>query len=137
MSSEGVFVYLDSSVALAHVLAEDGAPPESLWDEPLVSSRLLEHEIHTRLHVMGLEESHGPLAVDVLARVSMLELIRPILRMPQPRWPVPLRTLDALHLASMCFLRDQGAEPVLASHDRRLNAAAEHLRFGLYDLGGS
>jgi hypothetical protein len=34
--------YLDSSVALAHLLAEDRFPPDLLWDQQLVSSRLLE-----------------------------------------------------------------------------------------------
>jgi hypothetical protein len=37
---------------------------------------------------------------------------------------VPVRTLDALHLATMVFLRGQGLEPALASYDQRLAAAA-------------
>ena len=32
-------IYLDTSVALAHLLAEDKQPPVSLWREELVSSR--------------------------------------------------------------------------------------------------
>jgi hypothetical protein len=35
-------IYLDTSVALAHLLAEDCAPPESIWQEVLVASRLFE-----------------------------------------------------------------------------------------------
>ncbi len=35
-------IYLDSSVALAHLLAEDRFPSEDLWQQQLVSSRLLE-----------------------------------------------------------------------------------------------
>ena len=38
-------ICLDGSVALAHVLAEDRVAPASLWQEPLVSSRLIEYEI--------------------------------------------------------------------------------------------
>jgi hypothetical protein len=38
-------IYLDSSVALAHLLAEDRFPPDEFWDEQLVSSRLLECEV--------------------------------------------------------------------------------------------
>jgi hypothetical protein len=34
-------IYLDSSVALAYLLAEDRFPPDILRDQPLVSSRLL------------------------------------------------------------------------------------------------
>jgi hypothetical protein len=43
-------IYLDSSVALAHLLAEDRFPPETLWDRPLVSSRLLECEVWNRIN---------------------------------------------------------------------------------------
>jgi hypothetical protein len=32
-------IYLDSSVALAHLLAEDRFPPDLLWDQPLVNAR--------------------------------------------------------------------------------------------------
>jgi hypothetical protein len=35
-------IYLDTSVALAHILVEDRVPPASLWSESLVSSRLIE-----------------------------------------------------------------------------------------------
>ena len=35
-------IYLDSSVALAHLLGETRVPPASIWQESLVSSRLLE-----------------------------------------------------------------------------------------------
>lgn len=34
-------VYLDTSVVLAHLLAENRSPPDHLWREPLVASRLL------------------------------------------------------------------------------------------------
>jgi len=38
-------IYLDSSVALAQLFGEGRSPPEALWQEPLVSSRLLEYGI--------------------------------------------------------------------------------------------
>jgi hypothetical protein len=31
-------IYLDSSVALAHLLVEDRFPPDALWDQQLVSA---------------------------------------------------------------------------------------------------
>jgi hypothetical protein len=46
----GPVIYLDTSVALAQLLAEDRLPPERLWQETLVSSRLLEYEIWNRIH---------------------------------------------------------------------------------------
>ena len=52
---------------------------------------------------------------------------RPVLARALEPWPVPLRTLDALHLATLVFLRD-GGEPIeLASYDHRLLAAARAL----------
>ncbi len=47
-------IYIDTSVALAHLLAEDRQPPGSLWEETLFSTRLLEYEIWTPLHAREL-----------------------------------------------------------------------------------
>jgi len=52
-------IYRDTSVALAHLLAADRAPPASLWREVLISSRLLEYEIWTRIDARRLGNSHG------------------------------------------------------------------------------
>ena len=52
-------IYLDTSVALAHLLAEDRAPPDALWHESLIASRLLEYEMWNRLHARRLGRSHG------------------------------------------------------------------------------
>ena len=52
-------IYVDTSVLLAQLLAEDKAPPENLWNESLVSSRLLEYETWTRLHALKVAHSHG------------------------------------------------------------------------------
>ena len=48
-------ICLDTSVALAHLLVEDRRPPDSLWEEELVTSRLLECELWTRVHARDLE----------------------------------------------------------------------------------
>jgi hypothetical protein len=42
-----------------------------------------------------------------------------------------VRTLDALHLASILFLRERGQAIELASYDSRLIAAASSLGIGL------
>lgn len=42
-------------------------------------------------------------------------------------FPVPVRTLDALHLASLEFLRAQGHDVVIAAYDRRPLDAADAL----------
>jgi uncharacterized protein len=80
-------IYLDSSVALGHLLVEDRAPPETI---PPVLARAVEP------------------------------------------FPVPVRTLDALHLASIEFLRSRRQAVELLSYDERLLTAARALRIPLY-----
>lgn len=120
-------IYLDTSVALAQLLAEDRVPRASLWTEVLVSSRLLEYEMTSRIHALGLTDSHGEAARLLLGRVAFLELARPVLARALEPFPSPVRTLDALHLASMDFLRAQGQDVKLASYDQRLVSAARRL----------
>jgi predicted nucleic acid-binding protein len=127
-------VYLDTSVALAHLLGEDVALPENLWAEPLVSSRLLVYETWNRLSAMHLRESHHEAARELLGRVAMLELVGPILERAEEGFGHPLRTLDALHLASLLFIAGQGQRVTLASYDQRLSAAAEAAGLSLYPL---
>lgn len=102
-------IYLDTSVALAHLLAEDRVPPQRLWQENLISSRLLEYEIWTRIHGRKLTRSHADEVRSLLGRVALVELSPPVLARALEPFPKPVRTLDALHLASMEFLRKQGA----------------------------
>ena len=127
-------IYLDTSVVLAQLLAEDRRPPASLWDEPLVASRLMEYEVWTRLHARGLAESHGEAASGLIGRVALLELSPPVLARALDAFPVPVRTLDALHLASCDYLRNQGQSVSLASYDRRMTTAARALALPVYDL---
>lgn len=47
-------------------------------------------------------------------------------------FPAPVRTLDALQLASMDFLRRHGQEVELAAYDKRLLAVAKLLRFKIH-----
>jgi len=127
-------IYLDTSVALAHLLAEDRAPPEKLWQETLISSRLLEYEVWTRIHGRNLTRSHSDEARALLNRIAFVELAPPVLARALEPFPRPVRTLDALHLASMDFLRRQGQAVSLASYDTRLNTVARALRFPIYRL---
>ena len=120
-------IYLDTSVALAQLLAEDRSPPSSLWAGPLVASRLLEYEIWTRLNARRLDRSHGEEARALIQRVALIELAPPVLERALEPFPVPVRTLDALHLASITFLLGRGQAVELASYDERLVAAARAL----------
>jgi predicted nucleic acid-binding protein len=122
--------YLDTSVALAHLLGETRAPAASLWDEPLVSSRLLAYELRTRLHARPRRAGAALAAADeLLAHVTLVELAQDVLSRALEPFPVPVRTLDALHLATMVFLRERAGELDLATYDRRLGEAARALGF--------
>ena len=120
-------IYLDSSVALAHLLAEDRFPSELLWDQPLVSSRLLECEVWNRVNAHQLHNSHGDAVRDLIGRVAMIEMVGPVLTRALLPFPVPVRTLDAIHLSALEFVRAQKQSVQLASYDERLLTAARLL----------
>lgn len=116
------------------MLAEDRAPPEALWREDLVSSRLLEYEVWVRIHAHDLARSHGDAVRLALARLAWIELRPPVLERATHPFPTPVRTLDALHLASLSFLQGRGREPALATYDRRMAAAAVAMGIALTPL---
>jgi hypothetical protein len=127
-------IYLDTSVALAHLLAEDRRPPDSLWASTPTASRLLEYELWTRLNARGLGASHAEAARRLLERVAFLELLPNVLARALEPFPTPVRTLDALHLASIEFLRARGQTVELASYDGRLMAAARSIGIPVAEL---
>jgi predicted nucleic acid-binding protein len=127
-------IYLDTSVVLAHLLAEDRRPPIDLWDQELVTSRLLEYEVWNRLHARDLSRSHGDAARSTLARLSWLEPHPDVLERALHPFPTPVRTLDALHLASLSFLAQLGHQPELATYDRRMAEAAGAMGIGVRAL---
>jgi predicted nucleic acid-binding protein len=127
-------IYLDSSVVLAYLFAEDRSPPTSMWAEPLGSSRLLEYEVWNRLHASRSIAQFGSDARALLARVQFTELTPTVLVRALEAFPVPVRTLDSLHLATAQYLRGENQDVVLASFDVRLLAAAGALSIPLYDF---
>jgi predicted nucleic acid-binding protein len=117
-------IYLDTSVALAELFAEDRRPPIDLWAGPLVSSRLLEYELWTRLNGRAAARSHGEAARELLSRVAFVELSPVVLSRALEPWPQPVRTLDALHLATALFLVGRRQPLEVATYDERLARAA-------------
>jgi antitoxin (DNA-binding transcriptional repressor) of toxin-antitoxin stability system len=63
----------------------------------------------------------------LLERVTLVELTPLALARALEPFPVPVRTLDALHLATVEFLRSQGQPVELAAYDERLRAAGRAL----------
>jgi uncharacterized protein len=117
-------IYLDSSVALAQFFGEGRSPSEALCREPLVSSRLLEYEVWKRVHAHGLGSTLGGATRMLTGRLRLVALTPLVLARALQPFPVPVRTLDALHLATIHFIRGQGETVELASYHDRLLAAA-------------
>ena len=126
-------IYVDTSLALAHLLAEDRRPPAELWQDELVASRLTEYELWTRIHARDLTRTHEDATRLLLARLAWLELRPQVLERATRPFPVPVRTLDALHLASVSFLRERGHAVVLATYDRRMEKAAAAMSIPLWE----
>jgi predicted nucleic acid-binding protein len=126
-------VYLDSSVVLAGLLNEPRQPDSAFWQQPMVSSRLLEYEVWARLHAYGRAAGAAPTVLALLSKVGLAELRPHILARALTPFPLPVRTLDALHLATLDHLRSTGSDLALATYDRRMADAAVAIGFALHD----
>ena len=126
-------IYIDSSVVLAQLFAENRQPSATLWDQVLVSSRLLEYEVWNQ----ALARSQRPDRISIVAllgKVDMTELSELALRRALEPFPAPVRTLDALHLATAVFLNAESDPVRLASYDTRMLNAARALGIEAADL---
>ena len=100
----------------------------------MAASRLLHYELWNRVHSRKLGRSHGDKVRDILDAVTVVELTPLVLARALEPFPTPVRTLDALHLATIDFLRDHGQRVELASYDMRLLAGARALAIPLRTL---
>jgi predicted nucleic acid-binding protein len=137
-----VITYLDTSALLRLVLREPGSLEELRSCEGLLSSELLAVE---SLRTIDRLRQQGALSMDEavvrrsavtewLEAVDLVLLQRPILARATDPFPVPLGTLDALHLATALLWREKAREPlVMATHDGSLALAAR--AFGIEVLG--
>jgi predicted nucleic acid-binding protein len=138
-----VTVYAETSAVLRWLFAEEGG--EGLRDvlaaaEKVAASRLT--LIETR-RVVRRAEREGRItaaqAADILAVFAqaastwaILEISEEIARRAEDGFPnEPVRTLDAIHLASALFLRQSFPDLVVVSVDERLRANAALLGFQL------
>ena len=127
-------IYLDTSVALAYLFAEDRCPPSAFWEQDLVSSRLLEYEIWNRVHARGLASTHSDAVRALLGRIGLVELLPTVLARALEPFPTPPRTLDALHIASAAYLRAEGETVTVASYDDRFLTVARDLGFPIAEI---
>ena len=128
-----MIAYLDTSALLRLVLREAGALDDLRTCEGFVSSELLAVEsLRTidRLRLQGalsVEEAAlwRDTATEWLEAVDLVLLQRPILARASEPFPIPLGTLDALHLATALVWQDRMRQGlVMATHDRDLALAA-------------
>jgi hypothetical protein len=127
-------IYVDSSIALARLLLEARSPPDRVWRQHLVSSTLLEYEIWNRIHAYRLTDSLGENARNLLALVDMVEMTRFVLVRALSPFPIPVRTLGGLHLATAEYLYRQDSSLKLGSYDEDLKASATALGIPLAEL---
>jgi hypothetical protein len=120
-------IYVDTSSVLAEVFQEPTRPPATLWSQTLVSSRLLEYELWVRLHAYGSVAVYVDRARALLGGVALVELSPLILERALRPFPTPVRTLDALHLATIDYLRVHHGPLQLSTLDARMRDAAQAL----------
>jgi len=69
-----------------------------------------------------------------VARIALLELAPQILSRALSPFPAPVRTLDAMHLASATYVRERGQLSALATYDLRMQKAAVAMGMELFAL---
>ncbi|MCX5731797.1 MAG: PIN domain-containing protein [Deltaproteobacteria bacterium] len=111
-------IYLDTSVALAELFAEDRRPAPGFWKGQLVSSRLLEYELWTRVHGRRAAATHGEAVREVLASVAFVEMAPTVLARAVEPFPA-------------LFLAERRQDVVVATYDERMRAAARAVGLGL------
>ena len=133
-----MIAYIDTSALLRMVLREPGALDDLRSYDALVSSELIAVESARtidRLRMQGTlsmdEAAERAAAVNEWLEAIDLELLRPpVLSRASEPMPMPIGTLDPIHLATALIWRDRvGPLPELATHDGVLGTAARAFGF--------
>ena len=95
----------------------------------MVTSRLTEYESWVRLHAYGRAATDGGALRATLLSMSTIELDPGACGRVFSPFPIPVRTLDALHLAAADHLRMHGVDVTVASYDSRMCEAARAVGF--------
>jgi hypothetical protein len=127
-------IYLDSCVVLAELLSEARRPAAEFWSRDLATSRLTHYEVWNRLHTYRAGAPLHEDAAELLTRAAVMELSADNLMRALEPFPVSVRTLDGLHLASAVALRQTGVDVAFATYDRHLAQAAAALDLEIYPL---
>jgi predicted nucleic acid-binding protein len=133
-----VIAYIDTSALLRIVLREPGALDDLRTYDRLVSSELIAVESARTIDRL---RNQGALSMDQAAEriglvhewleaVDLVLLRPPVMSRASEPLPMPLGTLDAIHLATALVWRDRlGPLPQMLTHDATLGAAARGFGF--------
>ena len=133
-----MIAYLDTSALLRIILREPGALDDLRTYDKLVSSELIAVESARTLDRL---RSQGALTIDEAAErigaandwleaVDLVLVRPPVLSRASEPMPMPIGTLDAIHLATALIWRERvGALPEMLTHDAALGAAARAFGF--------
>ena len=133
-----MIAYIDTSALLRIVLREPGALEDLRAYESLVSSELIAVESARtidRLRIqgsLGTEEAAERMRAvnEWLEAIDLVLLRPPVLNRASEPLPMPIGSLDAIHLATALIWRDRmGPLPEVATHDTALGAAARAFGF--------
>lgn len=138
-----MIAYVDSSVLLRFIL-DQPEPLTGLFEaDRRTTSVLAEVEC---LRAIESARSRGQLTVDEAAdrrriafaqlrRMRRLAVSRAVIRRAGEPYPLPIKSLDAIHLASALLLRDREAPYlVFATHDQQLGRLAAVMDFPVIGL---
>jgi hypothetical protein len=141
-----VVAYLDSSVVLRYILSGENDIAQALACNRVVSSELLEIEcrrVIQRCRMQGELDDAGTAEASarldaVLAGMSLIALSREVKRRAMGAFPVIVKALDALHLASALVVAEklEGEVLLLFSHGEAMNRCARVLGFAAPLAGG-
>lgn len=133
-----MIAYIDTSALLRIVLREPGALDDLRTYDRLVSSELIAVESARTIDRL---RNQGALSMDQAAEriglvhewleaVDLVLLRPPVMSRASEPLPMPLGTLDAIHLATALVWRDRlGPLPQMLTHDATLGAAARGFGF--------
>jgi predicted nucleic acid-binding protein len=116
-------------VLLATLLEEERRPADAFWNAPRIASRLADLEVRVRATGRLLPRAAASDVEELMARVRFVEITPESVGMLYVQPPTTLRTLDAIHLATLEYLNRHLARIPLASYDRRMLEAARAMGF--------
>lgn len=133
-----MIAYIDTSALLRIVLREPAALDDLRTYDQLVSSELIAVESARTIDRLRMQ---GTLSVDEAAErmstvnewleaIDLVLLRPPVLSRASEPMPMPIGTLDTIHLATALIWRDRiGPLQELATHDATLSTAARAFGF--------